>query len=46
MKHFKKLLSIFLLLGMLVGISQPGDGCSTLSDTNPAPPHTEIDIDE
>lgn len=46
MKHFKKLLSIFLLLGMLVGISQPGDGGSTLSDTNQPPRETNIDINE
>lgn len=46
MKHLKKLLSIFLVLWMLVGISQPGDGCSTLSDPTSLPPVIEIDIDE
>ncbi len=46
MKHLKKLLSIFLILWILTGISVPGNGCSTLSNPNPAPSDKENIIED
>ncbi|MDE7326650.1 MAG: hypothetical protein K2N63_10285 [Lachnospiraceae bacterium] len=46
MKHLKKLLSIFLILWILTGISAPGDGGNALSDPNPAPSDMENIIEE
>lgn len=46
MKHLKKLFSIFLIILMLAGISQSGDGYSTLSDSNPASTDIETIIDD
>ncbi len=46
MKYLKKLLSIFLILWILTGISMPGNGFSTLSDTDQPPKNNEIIIED
>lgn len=45
MKYLKKLLSIFLILWILTGISMSGNGFSTLSDTDQPPSRDEINIE-